>query len=232
METKKCIWMEAGAVEYQLCPLKLNCDLCEFHQEMISGSKTQAQLSDASRFPIRIPDTSILEFTAGVQFLQGHFWYKRVARGRIQLGIDSFLWQLFSSLKKVITPKLNAQILAKQCFGWLLIEGGIVYLKSPIQGSILRINPLFLQESIHDPHLYLVPQADLWLVEMEVDELEEHERLTKDGYLSMVASSKAQFDALIEGDHSSSPTPRNSRLDKNGFSIFIKSISADHIYIC
>ncbi|MEA3287052.1 MAG: hypothetical protein U9Q77_06720 [Candidatus Marinimicrobia bacterium] len=234
MDSQKCIWMEAGVVDYQLCPLKQNCDLCDFHKEMIRGCRTQFSESTSAKIGLRYPDDSVLQFQPGLQYLDGHFWYRRTAAGRLRLGIDSFLWQLFSSIQKVITPKNGSILVQDQCFSWLLLEGGIIYLKTPIQGQILEINPFFQTGEIKDTHLYLAPENELWILELEESEQQKYHSLSKDQYFAQAEEDCNKFHKLIQtpGSPEQFTHPRTSHLTKNDFSKYLQSITDNHAFIC
>ncbi|MBT3229484.1 MAG: hypothetical protein HOD43_04960 [Candidatus Marinimicrobia bacterium] len=234
MDSQKCIWMEAGAVEYQLCPLKKNCDLCDFHKEMIRGYRTHCPQSASAKLSLRYPDNSVIQFQPGLQYLKGHFWYRRIAAGRIRLGIDSFLWQLFSSVQKVITPKNRSILIKDQCFSWLLLEGGIIYLRTPIPGKIIEINPIFQTGEIEDTHLYLAAENELWIMELEEDEPLTSDSLSRDQYFAQAKEDCHKFHKLIQTPEQSenfSP-PLISQLSKNDFSKYLQTISNNHAFIC
>ncbi len=234
MNTEKCIWMESGSVEYQLCPLKQNCDLCDFHKEMIRGSRTHSPQTKASVISLRAPHTSTIQFTPGLQYLPGHFWYKRVADGRIRLGIDSFLWQLFASIKNVVTPENKTILVEDQCLCWLVLDGGIIYLKSPVPGKTVLSNTLFYNQPIEDSHLYLSPEPELWLVEMEITEAIKLGYLSKEEYLTQTNLDCVKFNKLIhsETDSQQFPPAQKSLLNKAEFSKYLRTVSNNLAFIC
>jgi len=234
MDSQKCIWMDAGAVEYQLCPLKLNCDLCDFHKEMIRGCRTHSSRSVSTMLGIRCPDDSVVQFQPGLQYLEGHFWFKRIAAGRIQLGIDAFLWHLFSSFHRLLTPKNTPVLIQDQCFGWLLLEGGIIYLRTPIAGKVVAVNPFFLAEEIKDTHLYLAPEHELWIVELEVSTPNKFTSLSRDQYTSQAKEDCSKFENInrVQDDSELSTRFRYPRMDKREFSKYLLMISDNHAFIC
>ncbi len=235
METRKCIWMDAGAVEYQLCPLKQNCELCDFHKEMARGCRTHSREGNVSQVNVKAPSESALNFIPGLQYLPGHFWFKRVADGRIRVGIDAFLWQLFSSIHKVVTPEDKTILIQNQCFSWLLLGSGIIYLRTPIPGIIIRTNPIFLEQTLEVPHLHLSPESDLWLIELEVGDLVGFEYLTKDQYLNQTRDDCQRFRNLNsprEQDSQIPIRPGVTEITRNDFSKYLRAISNNQIYVC
>ncbi|NQT61770.1 MAG: hypothetical protein HQ556_02325 [Candidatus Marinimicrobia bacterium] len=235
MDTKKCIWMEAGSVDYQLCPLNQNCDICDFYKEMMRGCRTMVSQNNTSDITIRNPGESVAEFTPGLQFINRHFWYKRVSERRIRLGIDGFLWHLFVSAHKIITPEINTTLVEDQCFSWLQLEDGIIYLRTPVPGQIIQSNPLFLAHDVSDSHLYLTPAQDLWFVELESSErstrLEYH---PKDEYLTQTRLDLEKLNTLVQipEDEKSLQLTRKFQLPKNELSKYLLEISDNHAYMC
>ncbi len=235
MDTKKCIWMEAGSVDYQLCPLNQNCDLCDFHKEMMRGCRTRVPQNNTSGIMIRNPGESVAEFTPGLQYINRHFWYKRVSERRIRLGIDSFLWHLFASVHKIVTPEIRTTLIEGQCFSWLQLDDGIIYLRTPVSGQIIQSNPLFLAHELSDSHLYLTPAKDLWFVELESSEqttrLECHPR---DEYLSQTRLDLEKLNMLIQTqtDEKQVQLTRKFQLPKNELSKYLLEISDNHAYMC
>ncbi len=232
MDTKKCIWMEAGAVDYQLCPLNQNCDLCDYHKNMTLGQRPNVLQSYRNKIKLGIPDAGRTQFIPGLQYLNGHFWIKRVASGKIRLGIDAFLWRLFSSIQKVVTLKTSTVLTPGQCFSWLVIDNGIIYLKTPVSGQIFETNPLFQEGVIQDVYLY--PMSELWLLGLEGQDQSPPLFLSKEKYL---LQNRADFEKLITHfpapvKSNGLPILRNPQLEKGEFSEYLQGISFNHAFIC
>ncbi len=232
MDTLKCIWMEAGAVDYQLCPLKQNCDQCDFHTEMIKGSCTITSDTRALNFQLCYPTISLVHFTPGLQYIKGHFWFKRVAADRIRVGIDSYLWQLFSSLQSVIIPKDQTILPPHQCLAWLTMESGIIYLKTPIPGRIQKSNPLFQSQNLRDAHVYLCPDHELWFAELEAFDLSNMIPLHKDGYFTTLENDFDLLKKLIPTTEPKTGIYGKSSIKKNAFSAYLQCISDNNAIVC
>lgn len=235
METRRCIWMDAKSVEYQLCPLNQNCDLCDFHKEMMRGCRRPANNAESKTLNLLSPESSSIQFTPGLQFTHRHFWIKRTGKGKMSLGIDAFLWQLFSSVQKIITPKTYTSLVEKQCFSWLQLEDDIIFLRSPIAGRILQSNPMFNSEQIQDSHLYMSPEEDLWLVELAVDEATlKLEYLRRDEYLNLIEEDILRFKKLLGNETTprSQTLLRRSQISKKSFSQYLINISDSLAYAC
>ncbi|NQV42589.1 MAG: hypothetical protein HQ506_09560 [Candidatus Marinimicrobia bacterium] len=235
MESQKCIWMEAGSIEYQLCPLKQHCDLCDFHKEMTRGYRRSTNTAESKTLNLRTPESSVIQFTPGLQFTHRHFWIKRTGQGKMRLGIDAFLWQFFSSVQKIITPKTYTSLLETQCFSWLQLEDDIIFLRSPLAGQIIQTNPLFGASQIQDSHLYMSPEEDLWLVELAVDESSlELAYLRRDEYLDLIEEDLNRFKQIIENETDLAPQNlvRRSQIGKKSFSKYLMDISDSLAYAC
>ncbi|MBT4033422.1 MAG: hypothetical protein HOB84_01645 [Candidatus Marinimicrobia bacterium] len=234
METHKCIWMDAESVDYQLCPLNQNCDLCDFHKQMMRGCRP-GKTAESTTIDIRKPEATVIQFTPGLQFLNRHFWIKRTGKGKVHLGIDAFLFQILSSVQKIITPKNNSLLVQRQCFAWLQLEDEIIYLRTPIPGRIIHTNPLFDSKQMQDTQLYLSPEEDLWLLELELDEGSlEIEFLCKDDYMNQAKKDIGRFDKLLEPAKEATPHTliRRSQLDKKAFSKYLLDVSDNLAYVC
>ena len=235
MESQKCIWMDAESVEYQLCPLNQNCDQCDFNKEMMKRSHRPGYKTNPTFLQVRNPESSVIQFTPGLQFINRHFWIKRTGKGKVHLGMDAFMWQIFSSVQKILTPKLGTSLLQKQCFAWLQLEDDIIYLRTPVPGTILQVNPMFNATHIQDTHIYLSPEEDLWFVELALDESSfKIESLRKDEYLKLAKEDIHRFDNLLLNGHDEMPHAlvRRSKLPKNAFSEYLREVSDSLAYIC
>ena len=149
--------------------------------------------------------------------------------------MDAFMWQLFSSVQKIITPKLGTTLLQRQCFAWLQMADDIIYLRTPVSGSILQVNPMFNATHIQDTHLYLSPEEDLWFVELAVvDSPLEIEFLRKDDYLKLAEKDIHRFDMLIQNKDDETPHAllRRSLVTKSAFSKYLYEVSDSLAYIC
>jgi glycine cleavage system H lipoate-binding protein len=153
----------------------------------------------------------------------------------VHLGIDAFLLQILSSVQKIITPKVTTPLLQRQCFAWLQLEDEIIYLRMPIPGRIIQSNPLFDSQQIQDRHLYLSPEEDLWLLELELDDnVLEIEFLCKDDYLNQAKEDIDRFEKLLEAREEATPQSlvRRSQLNKKVFSKYLLDVSDNLVYVC
>jgi len=236
MDTTRCIWMDAEAVPYQLCPLKQNCDSCDFHKEMMAGCQGHFSRRNTALMTLRDPDEVLIQFHPGLQYIPGHYWYKRTGSGKIQIGLDAFIWQILSSTHEVLAPSTNTFLAKNQCFSWLLIKGGIVYLKTPFKGTVININPVFHSGSPLNPSLFLSPEPDLWFMELEVSEedVKSCDTYTKQGFIDQVKHDHEKLQLLSENpqEETSFSLSRISQLTKQDFAAYLRIIGDGRILIC
>ena len=236
MDTQRCIWMDAKAVEYQLCPLKHNCDACDFHKEMLQGCRAHTGATSSALMNLRDPEPDLIQFHPGLQYINGHYWYKRIGAGKIRIGLNAFVWQLFSSTHHVLMPALETLLVKEQCFSWLVLESGIVYLKSPFPGRVTAINPIFAPESNLNPPYFLLPESELWFLELQVDDdsFRSIQILAQDAYLEVVTHDQERLRTLTDStaDKVEYSLSRISQLSKHDFGRYLRQISEGRILIC
>jgi glycine cleavage system H lipoate-binding protein len=236
MDTTRCIWMDAEAVPYQLCPLNQNCDSCDFHKEMMAGCQGHFSRRNTALMTLREPDEVLIQFHPGLQYIPGHFWYKRTGAGKIQVGLDAFIWQILSTANQVLAPASNTYLAQNQCFSWLLINGGIVYLKTPFEGTVMETNPAFHSGAPLNPSLFLSPEPDLWLMELETSEemIKSYDVYTKQGFIDQVSQDQTRLRQLSETpqEETSFSLSRISQLTKQDFAAYLRIIGDGRILIC
>jgi len=232
----KCIWMEAGAVEYQMCPLNLNCDHCDFYHEMASGYKTFSRSStDPTYVTFQKPYPSLIDFIPGIQYLPGHFWVKHIARDRVILGLDDLIWKLLHPLKAVILSDPGTHISTQSCFAWVVVPTGIVYLKIPVTGVVCKQNDLFSRSQQLRADLKQMSVEDKWLLDINInpDDFSNLHLLSKEEYLKSVEQDcnniygavSEQYHAAMTlngGGQFEEPAGDRLILEKHNFSTLLK----------
>lgn len=236
MKSQRCIWMDAKAIEYQLCPLKQNCDACDFYQEMLGGHRSHPAGANTALINLRDPESTLAQFHPGLQYIPGHFWYKRTGAGRIRLGIDAFLWQIFSSARKVLMPAMDTDFAIDQCFSWLLVEGGLVYLKTPFRGRVSGINEIFSERSKVNTPYFLLPEPELWFIELQLfeEDFQGPKILSHNEYIAMIEADQGRLQSLThpEFDPGSHSLSRISQLTKQSLGRYLHQIGENRILIC
>ncbi len=245
-KTQKCIWMEAGAVDYQLCPLNLNCEQCDFYLKMSRGCQQPGELTDSRNFiSFQKPKIENIHFKAGYQYLPGHFWFKHISKNQLLVGMDDILWKLVCPPEGIILSDPGTHILRGSCFAWIIIPHGIIYLKTPLEGRVLRHNPILDKQELKLDELRTIPVEDKWFLALEVAEndLQSIEALTKQEYTDMVQQDCENIYQTVNNnysEHASSSTdqpqyaePEAERLilEKQNFITLLNKVSGDLLTI-
>jgi len=234
--------MEVGAVEYQLCPLNLNCEQCDFYAEMSQGCHRPADSGNNQKYiTFQKPKPETITFQAGYQYLPGHFWFKHIAKNRIIVGMDDILWNLVCPPQAIILSDPGTQIQKGNCFAWIVIPHGIVYMKMPFSGHVLHHNHFITRKETLLSELRYTAVEDKWFLALEVDEneLQSVDLLTKQEYsdcvrhdcdriYQTVSASYARHTPLKLGSNSF-PEPEAERLvlGKADFTELLKKTTAN-----
>lgn len=157
----RCVWMDAGIVGFKLCDQIFECDTCEFnaiikqHKHESSQALSTPSIGKDSTTTNRnmsaeeIFTTAIKkrfaplyahEFTDNRMYYKGHFWIKRIDGGKSKFGIDHVAANLFHPVLSIVFPKAPFVIHRNDPFCWIILTGGVVTLRSPIDGTILHYN--------------------------------------------------------------------------------------------
>lgn len=161
-----CIWMEAGVLEFQLCPLHYNCDQCEIHQRLIHGAAGDDEQTRRDLQAVRIPN-DIKVHQPGIQCLPGYVWLQRTSRKTVKLGLNPFLWHLFPLVEKILLARESRDVEKNACLSWLHFHGGMICIRSPLSGTIIRRNTDIDGEINNPQSLRYNGGFSTWLVELE-----------------------------------------------------------------
>lgn len=211
-KTQKCIWMEAGAVEYQLCPLNLNCEKCDFYAQMTQGCHQASSTADDQKYiTFQKPKIEDVSFQPGYQYLPGHFWFKHTSKNRMLMGMDDLLWKMMCPPKGIILTDPGTHIQRGSCFAWVVIPNAIVYLKMPLEGLVLNHNPQLDENGLSLNELRNMPVEEKWFLALEVNEtdLQSVDSLTKQEYTNHVRQDCEKIYQTVNmgySKHSSSPS--------------------------
>ncbi|MCK5331433.1 MAG: hypothetical protein KAK01_08495 [Candidatus Marinimicrobia bacterium] len=187
----KCIWMEAGVVDYQLCQLNYNCDACDFHSRI-----TQPDYKSKNDYPQRAKTVAINinspkadSFRAGIQYYPNHIWIKHIGRQLVIMGLDDMFFTLWDDISQIITKDVNSVVETNNSFAWLIIPGGLVNLLIPFAGKVVEINPLLtVATQFNLEEFQELPLNQRWILKMEPvkGELNRSAWLTKQQYIKQL----------------------------------------------
>jgi glycine cleavage system H lipoate-binding protein len=204
--------MEVGAVEYQLCPLNLNCEKCDFYKKMSQGCHQASEPDNGQHYiTFQKPKAEYITFQAGYQYLSGHFWFKHIAKNQVLIGMDDILWKMVCPPKGIILTDPGTQIQKGSCFAWILIPHGIIFLKMPFSGLVLYHNQeLFQSEFLGD--LRHTSCEDKWFLALEVkeNELQSINSLTKQEYTECVLHDCEKIYETVNNTYSALSPPSDN----------------------
>jgi len=115
------------------------------------------------------------EFRADRQYSLSHWWVQSLAEGRVRYGLDAFAACLLGHVTSTIFPTEGSPLPRGEPACWLLDDGELIPLRSPLTGSLLRTNRR-LQEN---PALIGTSSYDEgWLLEARsAEDLSRHKHL-------------------------------------------------------
>ena len=179
----RCVWMDAGIIEFKLCDQKFCCETCAFNknitqqciektlphhpqQETQPSTDSRAMTADAFFHNVlekRLDHLRTVYIPQDRIYSRGQFWIQQNATGNYRVGINHILANFFQPILSIVISKAPANIHRHDPFCWIILPGGAITLRSPIDATITRFNPA-LQ---HIPDLLNVaPFSDGWIMEI------------------------------------------------------------------
>ena len=157
----KCVWMDAGVVDYKLCDRCYDCEHCPF-DEALHGQRVELFNRDESS-PL-----SGCHLGRDLFYHPSHMWMRVEDGGELRIGIDDFGQRLLGAVYSMTLPPWETEIRGGESCGRIALQSGIVTLLSPLCGRITETNlSLRLQPSLvnRDPFgagwIILVKPTDL-----------------------------------------------------------------------
>lgn len=182
----RCVWMDAGVVDFKLCDLQLCCEACPFdtqiRRQLQNGEAVRHSMSrmpEPTTAPAISPEASIerkiadliapLErpkLPANRFFTQNHLWFRSGGTQTFTVGMDHVALHLLGPVCGVAFPSIPAKALTHSPCAWVVHELGTVALKSPVNSTIIQVNDA-LKDS---PHLVnKSPYTEGWIFRMRTD---------------------------------------------------------------
>ncbi|MGD1046894.1 MAG: hypothetical protein ABR936_16435, partial [Bacteroidota bacterium] len=178
----RCVWMDAGVAGFKLCDQEFRCETCAFNinvtqqnrekatphaqQETQSSTDSRAMTADAFFNNIlkrRLDHLRTVNIPQDRMYNRGQFWIQQNATGNYRVGINHVLANFFQPILSIVISKAPANIHRHDPFCWIILPGGAITLRSPIDATITRFNPA-LQ---HIPDLLnAAPFHDGWIMEI------------------------------------------------------------------
>jgi glycine cleavage system H protein len=154
-----CVWMIAGLLTYRLCDRRYECERCPL-DAAIRGVELASPPADAAKAAAIPPAWGIRE---GLRYHPAYGWVETVDEVRLRWGIDGLMARLYDRITSVVLPAPATELTQGQIACWLLDDGELVPLRSPVSGKVTRTN----QAVQRDPGLVMTsPYQEGWLVEL------------------------------------------------------------------
>ena len=155
--------MDAGVVEFKLCNKAFACEACEFDAvvrqqpdlfERPAGiASSPPSLKDMSGPEAVPPEQAFIDalrkrltplwkqqLPADRQYHRSHYWLRRETDDTFQFGIDHVAANLIHPVLSIVMPVTPFTIHRHDAFCWLILPGGALSLRSPIDGIIVQYN--------------------------------------------------------------------------------------------
>jgi glycine cleavage system H lipoate-binding protein len=178
----RCVWMDAGVTEFKLCDKEFSCESCTFNMNVIQQKKEKvvplvqvetqtatygrtmtADLFFNSLLKKRLDNLRNVPIPQDRIYNRGHFWFQNNATGNFRVGINHILANFFQPILSIVISKAPANIHRHDPFCWIILPGGAITLRSPIDATITRFNPALQQM----PNLLsAAPFTDGWIMEI------------------------------------------------------------------
>jgi glycine cleavage system H lipoate-binding protein len=178
----RCVWMDAGVTSFKLCDLEFRCETCTFNmkitqqnkerkmsyapQEMQLSTDGKAMTADAffnNILKTRLDHLRTINIPQDRIYSRGQYWIQQNATGNYRVGINHILANFFQPILSIVISKAPANIHRHDPFCWIILPGGAVTLRSPLEATITRFNPALQQK----PNLLsAAPFDDGWIMEI------------------------------------------------------------------
>ncbi|HVN48836.1 MAG TPA: hypothetical protein VMU30_08465 [Bacteroidota bacterium] len=193
----RCVWMDAGVVEFKLCDRELECESCKFHkQRTIHHAPETSEIYFSSPHPSSANSATTKDlFTHLVKsqferlllqqlpddrgYHRNHFWIQKKPIGnKYVLGIDHAAADFFRPILSIVFAPVPAIVKQNDPVCWLVTTVGTIPVRSPLNATITSYNPLLtMQSGLLDSDSY----KNGWLMELTakarakgLDEFVEH----------------------------------------------------------
>ena len=178
----RCVWMDAGITEFKLCDQEFRCETCSFNMNIAPQHRDSARpraqqdaaytidgralTADALFNDIlkkRLGSIRTMNVPRDRKYIRGQFWIQQNEPGNYHVGINHILANFFQPILSVVISKAPASIHRHDPFCWIILPGGAITLRSPIEAMITRFNPALQQK----PNLLsAAPFDDGWIMEI------------------------------------------------------------------
>jgi glycine cleavage system H protein len=178
----RCVWMDAGVTEFKLCDQEFRCESCEFNktvqkrqletvhprnvEESVVPMEEKAMTADAlfrNTLKKYLEDLHAVAVPQDRTYNRSHYWVQEIETGKYRIGINHILSNFFQPILSIVVSKAPSSIRRHDPFCWIILPGGTVTLRSPIDATICKFNPALQQK----PNLLgMSPFGEGWIMEI------------------------------------------------------------------
>jgi glycine cleavage system H protein len=178
----QCVWMDAGVVGFKLCNQEYRCESCEFNttlqnqqlehagthdQKETGGSMERRAITADVLFKnvlkSRLENLRSAEIPQDRMYSRSHFWAQENESGELRIGMNHIPVNFFQPILSIVVSKAPSNISKNDPFCWIILPGGTVTLRSPVDAIINKFNPVLqMQPNI----LRTSPFREGWIMEI------------------------------------------------------------------
>jgi glycine cleavage system H lipoate-binding protein len=178
----RCVWMDAGVTGFKLCDQEFRCETCAFNMHVAQQTKENSTSYAQQETPLstdgramtadalfnnilkrRIDTLRSINIPQDRIYSRGQYWIQQNAAGNYRVGINHILANFFQPILSIVISKAPTNIHRHDPFCWIILPGGTITLRSPIEATITRFNPALQQK----PNLLSAsPFDDGWIMEI------------------------------------------------------------------
>jgi len=175
----RCLWMDAGVVDFKLCDRFFQCNECPFDARLRShpaeageknGRSVRQTLDGNENFKeyfekhvdILLDPFNNLHLPGDRRYSSNHIWFQW-SREEFIVGIDHCATRLLGPISTIVLPEPPVKTLASSPCAWVVQHDGAIALHAPLAGTITAIN----KKAKEDPSLVTnAPYTAGWILKM------------------------------------------------------------------
>ena len=178
----RCVWMDAGVTGFKLCDQELCCETCEFNNTIqkrqlgtvnprnekesmvpMEGKATTADALFRNTMKNYLEGLCTVVVPQDRMYNRSHYWVQENETGKYRIGINHILANFFQPILSIVVSKAPSSIRRHDPFCWIILPGGTITLRSPIDATICKFNPGLQQK----PNLLgMSPFDEGWIMEI------------------------------------------------------------------
>lgn len=157
----KCIWMDAGVVDFKLCDLQLRCELCPF-DSMVRKQLWTCESRHDSTPPVptgspsisSLPSDDYLEqqlndllspfahepLPSDRSYSSNHLWFKKEDPLSVTVGLDHLALHVLGPISGIAFTTPPTRAYESSPCAWIIHRNGTLPLRMPIAGTIAQVN--------------------------------------------------------------------------------------------